>query len=90
MEQATIDRAQLLAEAKLIEDAGGDWDVAHAAAVLGVARSTFYRIGYIMRRAVYPTGKGRGRPVRIPPSVVRLWQSMNTGAALQRAAGGER
>lgn len=86
MEQPTIDRVKLLAEAKAIEDAGGDWEVAHAAAVLGVARSTLYKIPYIMRRAVHPMGKGRGRPVRVPPAVVRMWQQMNTGAALDRAA----
>jgi hypothetical protein len=79
-------RVRYLTEARAIEDAGGDWDITHAAAVLGVARSTFYKIPYIMRRAVHPMGKGKGRPVRIPPLVVRLWQSLNTDVALERVA----
>lgn len=85
MTQATIDRVKLIEEAKAIEAAGGDWEVTHAAAILGIARSTLYKIPFIMRRAVHPTGKGPGRPVRIPPSVVRLHQANNTGAALARA-----
>lgn len=87
MTQATIDRVRLLEEAAAIEAAGGVWEVAHAAAVLGVARSTLYKIAFIMRRAVHPTGKGHGRPVRIPPAVVRLHQANNTGAAIARAGG---
>lgn len=87
MTKATIDRVAILEEAQAIEKAGGDWDVVQAATVLGVARSTLYTIPFIMRRAVYPLGKGKGRPVRIPPAVVRLHQAQNTGAALARAGG---
>jgi predicted transcriptional regulator len=83
-------RVELLEEAKALEVAGGDWTVEQAAAVLGVARATLFVNEWIMRRAIHPMGKGKGRPVRIPPSVIRLWQSMNTGAALARAVGDER
>jgi hypothetical protein len=90
MRKAMVTRVELLEEAKAVEQAGGDWTVEQAAAVLGIARATLFTNAWIMRRAIHPMGKGRGRPVRIPPAVIRLWQSMNTGAALARAAGGER
>lgn len=79
MRDAILSRVALVKEAIALEAAGGDWEPMHAAAVLGVSRSTLYKIPYIMRRASHPTGRGRGKPVRIRPQVVREWQRMNTG-----------
>jgi hypothetical protein len=51
-------RLELLAEATAIEQAGGQWNALHVAAVLGMARKTVYDTPWL-RKIALPLGNGR-------------------------------
>lgn len=68
----TATRLALLREATDIENAGGQWESQHVAAVIGMARKSVYDTPWL-RKIAKPAGNGRMRWI---PAEVRQQQQV--------------
>lgn len=79
LEQGSVTRIDIVAEATALEKAGGDWSLRHTCAMLGCSRASLYRNPWLMSKRIQQPGGFVWHP-----RDVRLYQALQTGTKQRR------